>query len=56
MKATLILSVGDGDGGVFTRSMGEEVHHEISVEYVECFFYIVAKHWQCPEAFGNVDL
>lgn len=56
MKATLTLSVGDGDGGAFTRNMGKEVHHEISVEYVECFFYILAKHWKCPEAFGNVGL
>lgn len=44
MKAPLILSVGDGDGGAFTRSMGKEIHNEISFEYVECVFYILAKH------------
>lgn len=44
MKAPLILSVGDGDGDAFIKNMGKEVHNEISFEYVEYVFYILAKH------------
>lgn len=34
-----------------TRNMGREVLNEISFEYVEYVFCILAKHWKCPEAF-----
>lgn len=44
LKAPLILSVGDGDGDAFIKNMGKEVHNEISFEYVEYVFYILAKH------------
>lgn len=42
--------------GAIMRNMGKEVLNEISFEYVEYVFCILAKHWKCPEAFGNVDL
>lgn len=53
MKAILILSVNDGDGGTSTRNMGRGVHSEISFEYGEYVFYILAKlemlrgFWKC---------
>lgn len=42
--------------GAITRNMGKEILNEISFEYIEYVFCILAKHWKCPEAFGNVDL
>lgn len=54
LKAILILNVSDGNGGTSTRNMGKGMLNEIS--FVEYVFYILAKHWKCPEAFIKVGL
>lgn len=47
LKAILILNVSDGNGGTSSRNMGKGMLNEISFEYVEYVFYILAKHWEC---------
>ena len=56
MKAILILNVSDGNGGASSRNMGKGMLNEISFEYVEYAFYILAKPGECPEAFVKVGL